>query len=72
MRLVCDRDDDREKFQEQLRILRAVADTCKAQVGLPPSQLLLPDAIHLRRREAERVRSDTYYHNSLHAHLSIE
>lgn len=55
IQLVHGNDDNKEKFQAQIRALRAISDACKLQLSLPPSQLCLPNAIYLRRRQPERV-----------------
>lgn len=55
LQLIHGNDEDKEMFQEQIRTLRAIADTCRAHLSLPPSQLSLPDAIYLRRRQPEKV-----------------
>lgn len=55
MRLVHGNESDKEKFEEQIRALRSIADACKAQLSLPPSHSCLPTAIYLRRRQPESV-----------------
>lgn len=55
LRLGRGADQYHRQFLDQIRVLRAVTDCCRAQLSLPPSRARLPESIYLRRRQPESV-----------------